>query len=290
MKYTKKEILKEVQNYLMIFVGLTIFAFGWTAFMIPNHITGGGVNGMATLLFFATGFPVGITSLVLNSILLIFAWKILGPKFTVNTLICVVMVAVLLSVGQYLFTEPIVPDEAFMSAIIGSALSAFGAGIAITFGGNTGGMDILALIVGKYRNISYGKVTLYTNIFIISALLFVPGGSIDALVYSLIGMFVYIYISDLVIEGYRQSFQFMVFSEKSQEIADKINKELNRGATFLKGYGSYTKAETDVLLIIAHRTDKANIIKLIKKIDDTAFISVAKTSSVFGKNFDRIKV
>lgn len=290
MKLSRSEILKEIRNYIMIFVGLTIFAFGWTAFMIPNHITGGGVNGMATLLFFSTGFPVGVTSLALNCILLAFGWKILGPKFTINTTICVVMVSILLSVGQYLFPKPIVENEVFMSAIIGSALSAFGAGIAITFGGNTGGMDILALIVGKYRNISYGKVTLYSNIIIISSLIFVPGGTIDALVYSLIGMFVYIYISDLVIEGYRQSFQFMVFSEKNQEIADKINTEVNRGATFLKGYGSYTKTETDVLLIIAHRTDKANIIKIIKRIDSTAFISVAKTSSVFGQNFDKIKV
>ena len=281
---------KEVKNYTMIFVGLTIFALGWTGFMIPNYITGGGVNGLATLLFFSTGFPVGITVLLLNAILIFFAWRILGPRFTINTAICVVMLSFLLSIGQSLFTKPIVPDEIFMSSIIGAALSAFGAGIAINFGGNTGGMDILALIIGKFRNISYGRVTLYTNMLIISALIFVPGGSVNALVYSLIGMFVYIYISDLVIEGYRQSFQYFVFSTKNQQIADQINKRLNRGATFLKAYGSYTKEDNDVLMIIAHRTDRAMIIRIIKEIDDAAFISVAKTSSVFGKNFDRIKI
>lgn len=286
----KKQIWDIVRNYIMIFFGLTVFAFGWTAFMIPNHITGGGINGIATLLFFATGFPVGITSLGLNLVLLVFAWKVLGPKFTINTTICVIMVSALLSIGQILFPKPLVEDEVFMSAVIGSVLSAFGAGIAITFGGNTGGMDILALMVGKYRNISYGRVTLYTNIIIISSSIFVPGGTINTLVYSLIGMFVYIYISDLVIDGYRQSFQYFVFSDKNQEIADQINRRVNRGATFLKAYGSYTKEEKDVLLIIAHRTDRAYIIKIIKEIDDGAFISVAKTSSVFGKNFDRLKL
>lgn len=286
----KKQIWDIVRNYIMIFFGLTVFAFGWTAFMIPNHITGGGINGIATLLFFATGFPVGITSLGLNLVLLVFAWKVLGPKFTINTTICVIMVSALLSIGQVLFPKPLVEDEVFMSAVIGSVLSAFGAGIAITFGGNTGGMDILALMVGKYRNISYGRVTLYTNIIIISSSIFVPGGTINTLVYSLIGMFVYIYISDLVIDGYRQSFQYFVFSDKNQEIADQINRRVNRGATFLKAYGSYTKEEKDVLLIIAHRTDRAYIIKIIKEIDDGAFISVAKTSSVFGKNFDRLKL
>ena len=290
MKKTNKNLWKEIRNYIMIFLGLTIFAFGWTAFMIPNHITGGGVNGIATLIFFSTGFPVGITSLLLNGVLLFFAWRILGKRFTVNAAICVVMVSILLSVGQILFTKPIVHGDLFMSAIIGSALAAVGAGIAINFGGNTGGTDILTLIVLKYRNLSYGRITLYTNVGVIFTLLFVPGGSVEALVYSCVGMFAYIYVSDLVIDGYRQSFQYFVFSSKNEQIADQINKRLNRGATFLKAYGSYSKEENDVLLIVAHRTDRALIIKIIKEIDDAAFISVAKTSSVFGKNFDKIKI
>ena len=286
----KKDILREVRNYIMIFIGLALFAFGWTAFMIPNHITGGGASGIGAVIYFATGFPVGVTSLLINLVLLAFAWKILGTKFCINTTICTVMLSFLLAIGQSIFTKPLVENDIFMSAIIGSALAAFGLGVAMNFGGNTGGTDILALIVGKYRNISYGRVTLYANIAIIGSSYFVPAVSLTSLVYSLVGMFVYIYISDLVIEGYRQSFQYMVFSNKNQEIADKINKEVGRGATFLKGYGSYSKEESDVLLIIAHRTDRANIIKIIRSIDDTAFISVAKTSSVFGKNFDRIKI
>ena len=286
----KKDILREIRNYIMIFIGLALFAFGWTAFMIPNHITGGGASGIGAVIYFATGFPVGVTSLLINLVLLAFAWKILGTKFCINTTICTVMLSFLLAIGQNIFTKPLVENDIFMSAIIGSALAAFGLGLAMNFGGNTGGTDILALMVGKYRNISYGRVTLYANIAIIGSSYFVPAVSLTSLVYSLVGMFVYIYISDLVIEGYRQSFQYMVFSNKNQEIADKINKEVGRGATFLKGYGSYSKEESDVLLIIAHRTDRANIIKIIRSIDDTAFISVAKTSSVFGKNFDRIKI
>jgi uncharacterized membrane-anchored protein YitT (DUF2179 family) len=274
----------------MILIGLAIFAFGWTAFMIPNHLTGGGVSGIGAVLYFATGFPVGITAFVLNMVLVAIAWKILGPKFGINTIICTVLLALFLSIGQSVFSEPLVKDDIFMCAIIGAALSAFGVGIAINFGGNTGGTDIVAMMIGKYRNISYGRITLYSNIAIIASSYFVPNGNIENLVYSMVVMFVYIYVSDLVIEGYKQSFQFMVFSTKNQDIADKINKDLHRGASFLKGYGSFSKAESDVLLIIAHRNDKANIIRIIKEIDNSAFISIAKTSSVFGKNFDNIKV
>jgi len=273
----------------MICVGLAIFAVGWTAFLIPEKITGGGVSGIAAILFFATGtIPVGITTLVINVILLAIAWKILGPRFCINTLFCTVVLSIFLGLGQTIFTKPIT-DDLFMSAIIGGALSAFGVGIAINYGGNTGGTDIVAMMIGKYRNISYGKVTLYTNLVIIGSSYFAVG-SVQKLVYSMVVMFVYIYVSDIIIEGYKQTFQFMVFSKKNQEIADKINSELNRGATFLKGYGSYTKAESDVLLIMAHRNDKAQIMKLIKSIDPTAFVSIAKTSSVFGKNFDNIKI
>ena len=103
-------------------------------------------------------------------------------------------------------------------------------------------------------------------------------------------MFAFSYISDTVIDGFKQTFQFMVFSNKNNEIAERINNELHRGATLLKSYGVYTKTESNVLLVIAHRTDRTNIIRIIKEIDDTAFISVAKTNSVYGKNFDRIKL
>ena len=144
-------------------------------------------------------------------------------------------------------------------------------------------------MVGKYRNISYGTVTLYTNLIIIGSFYFVIW-DVEKLVYSMVVMFVYIYVSDIVIDGYRQTFQFMVFSGKNQNIADRINNELNRGATFLKGYGSYTKAESDVLLIIAHRNDKARIMRMIKNIDPNAFVTISKTTGVFGKNFDKIKL
>lgn len=106
----------------------------------------------------------------------------------------------------------------------------------------------------------------------------------------MVAMFVYIFVSDIVIEGHKQTFQFMVFSKKNPEIAEKVMYEIGRGATFLKAYGSHSKEESDVLLIISHRTDKARIMRTIKDIDKNAFVSIAKTSSVFGKNFDNIKV
>ena len=273
----------------MISLGLAIFTFAWSAFLIPNQMTGGGISGIAAVVYFATGvIPVSITTFVLNLILVLIAWKILGPKFCINTLICTGILTFFFSIWEHVFTQPLVNDT-FMCALIGAALSGLGIGMALNNGGNTGGTDIIALIVGKYRNISFGRVSLYSNILIVCSS-YLTVGSIEKLVYSIVVMFVSTYIVDVVIDGYKQTFQFFVFSSKNEEIAERINTDLQRGATLLKGYGSYTKADRDILLVIAHRTDRVSIIRIIKEIDDTAFISVVKTSSVFGKNFDRLKL
>lgn len=285
---TFKQVLKETKNYLFITVGLAVFVLGWSAFMTPFEVTGGGVAGIAAILYFATKFPIGITTFLLNAILIGIAWKVLGTKFCINSIICTAIMSVFFSIGQAIFTQPLV-DDMFMSVIIGASLSALGVGIAINWGGNTGGLDIIALMIGKYRNISYGKVNIVANFIIVGSSFFILG-DVQKLVYSFVVLFVYMFVADIVIDGYRQTYQFMVFSKKNEEIAARINKDLHRGATFLKGYGSYNRQESDVLLIIAHKTDKVRVTRIIKEIDDSAFITITKTASVFGKNFDKLRL
>lgn len=288
MKPTTKKVFSEIEKYFFICLGLAIFSFGWTAFLIPNQITGGGISGISAIIYFATGIPVAASSLVLNLILVAIAWKILGRRFCIDTLICSVILSLMLQVGQSIFVAPLVPDDPFMCAIIGAALSGVGIGMALTNGGNTGGTDIIVLMIAKYRKVSYGRTSLYLNILIVLSSILTTHDPV-LLVYSTVVLFAYIFVSDIVIDGYRQTFQFMVFSSKNHEIADRINKDLHRGATFLKGVGSYNKQETEVLLIVSHRSDRANIIRIIKEVDSSAFISVSKVQSVFGKNFEDIK-
>ncbi|MBQ4440672.1 MAG: YitT family protein [Bacteroidales bacterium] len=286
---TSNQIWKEIKNYLFITLGLAVFVFGWSAFMTPFEVTGGGVAGIATLVYFANhAIPIGLTTFVLNGILIAISWKILGTRFCVNSIICTAIQSVFFGIAQQVFTHPLV-DDMFMSVIIGAAISAAGVGIAINWGGNTGGLDIIALMIGKYRNISYGKVNVTANFFIVGCS-FLVLHDVQKLVYSFVVLFVYMFVADIVIDGYRQTYQFMVFSQKNKEIADRINRELHRGATFLKGYGSYNRQESDVLLIVAHKTDKARVTRIIKEIDDSAFITITKTASVFGKNFDKLKL
>jgi uncharacterized membrane-anchored protein YitT (DUF2179 family) len=291
MKKTKlstKNILNIIKKYFFICLGLSIFAFGWTAFLIPNNLIGGGISGIATLIYFAFKIPIGISTLALNLILIAIALKILGPRFGTNTVICTLLLSLFFSILQPLFPKPPV-DDMFLCALIGSMLSGAGVGIALNYGGNTGGTDIIILIITKFRNISYGRLSLLINVLIIASSYLIVK-SIESLVYSYVAMIAYTFTSDIVIDGYKQTFQFMVFSSKNREIADRINSELHRGATLIKGYGYYTKEDTEILLILAHRADKINITRIIKDIDNTAFISIAKTSGVFGKNFDTLRL
>ena len=144
-----------LKNYAMICIGLAIFAFGWCAFLIPNQMLSGGVQGIAALIYFAnSSIPVALSTLILNITLIAVAWKVLGPKFCINTALCTIMLSFFFGIGQMFIKEPLV-DDLFMSAILGAVLAAIGVGIAINYGGNTGGTDIIAMMIGKYRNISF---------------------------------------------------------------------------------------------------------------------------------------
>lgn len=284
----KKKILHEIRDYFMIVFGLFIYVFSWSAFLIPSGLIGGGVSGVSTLIYFVSGIPVGVSNLAINAILVAIAIRILGAKFGINTIFGIVTSAVLFMILQPLFPKPLVSDP-FMCTLIGGMLSAFGIGIAFVNGGNSGGTDIIALVVTHYRNISPGRVIMYLDIIIVASS-FLVFQSVEKIVFGYVIMGVFSYTLDTVIEGAKQSYQIVIFSKNNQEIADRIGNELKRGITFLKGEGWYTKSEQDVLMVIAQKHDKQKIMKIINEIDKEAFLSIAKVSGVFGKNFDRIKL
>ncbi len=277
-----------LKNYLVITVGLAVFAFGWSAFLLPSELTGGGVSGIASLIYFADHrIPVALSTLVLNGIFIAVAWKILGTRFCITTGICTGIVSACFAIFQPMFTAPLVEDT-FLCALIGSFLAGWGVSVALNHGGNTGGTDIIVMIIGKFRRVAYGKVTMYINIVIIACSYLVVG-SVEKLVYSFVVMLAYPLSSDNFLDGFRQTYQFMIFSSKNAEIAERINKEMKRGATFLKGTGTYSHQESDVLLVLIHRKDKPQLMRIITQTDKTAFVSMSKTNAVFGKNFDQIQ-
>lgn len=292
----KGNIWKTIREYAIITIGLIVYTLGWSIFLIPMKITGGGATGVGNLVYMLTdgAFPVGYTFLIFNALLILLAIKVVGANFGMKTIYGVVVASLLLVIEQMFIHESILPNDRLLSTILGGALSGTGIGIALAQGGSTGGTDIVAMIVTKYRNVSPGRVILAADAVIISSAFFVLQDltipqRLEAIVYGYIVMFATSYMVDLYLSGMRQSVQVLIFSNKHEEIATKINTELHRGVTLLKGSGWYTKEETEVLLVVIRKHEQGTLLHLVRSVDPNAFTSVASVMGVYGQGFDRIK-
>ncbi len=284
-----------VISYLVITLGILIYTFGWAAVMLPAKIVGGGVSGISSVLYYAVGIhiPIGIINLVINAILVMIGFKMLGAKFGANTIYGIIMSSLCFILWQQVLHVETLFDVSqfggFMCAIIGGALCGGGIGMTFAMGGNSGGTDIIALIVSKYYNISPGKVIMYLDIFIIGSSFFVSH-KLENVVFGYIVMVTMTYVLDMVLDGNKQSYQILVFSQKNKEIGDAITTEVGRGATLLDAEGCYSHQGQQVLMVMVHKTDKPHVMQIIHRIDDNAFISVSKTQGVYGKNFEKLKL
>ena len=275
-------------SYLMLSIGLGIGALGWTAFLIPAKIVGGGLTGIATIFYFIFGWDVGLTTLIINGFLLIAAIKILGASFGVRTVVAAVILSGFLFLFQPMFTTPIM-HETMMNAIVGGVLSGIGSGIVFINGGSTGGTDIIAMIINKYRNISLGRLLLGIDVIIISSSYFIFK-SLETMVYGYMTMAILAYTVDMVLSGNRQTVQFFIISKKPEEIKKLVIHEADRGMTILNGHGGYSGEEIKVLMVIARKNQSSEIFRIVKRVDPDAFITMGNVMGVYGKGFDRIKI
>lgn len=302
---TAKSILKLGKEYLLLTLGILIYVAGWTIFMIPNNLIGGGLTGVSSIIQYAVGIKMGYTYFVLNAILLVTAFVVIGANFGGKTIYAIILASVGLNVLQDLIPAAIietlsVQNGKLMSTIMGGILSGAGIGMSMSQGGSTGGTDIIALIVNKYRNISPGRIILWIDAVIILSSLAVPSYTADGelvpfaekittVVYGLILITVNGYVIDLYLSGSKQSVQLFIMSRKYEEIADAITKDIHRGVTVLPAVGWYTKKENHVLMVVTRKTDLNFLLKYIKTIDNDAFLSVSSVSGVYGNGFDAIK-
>jgi len=284
---TRVNILKEIRVYVIITIGLFIHALGWTAFLIPGEIVGGGISGVSAIIFYATGISAGYPYLAINAILIIVAIKMLGASFGIKTIYSVVMISIFLSLQQSFITEPIITD-AFMATVLGGLMAGAGVGIVFTQGGSTGGTDIIAMIFNKYRNTSPGKVILYCDVIIIGSS-YILFQSMEKLVYGFVMMGVVSYTIDLILNGSKQSIQLMIYSKNYNKIAEEITNRLNRGVTVIDGTGWYTQTPTKIIITIVRKSEAPMVHSIVKSVDTEAFISQGQVMGVYGKGFEEIR-
>ena len=268
-------------------IGLALYAFGITAFLIPLKIAGGGVTGISMLIYYATGFGTGYTYFIINIFLVMIAIKVLGVNFGIKTIFSMSVIAVMLTVMQQFVTEPLLKDM-FLSSILSGILGGVGIGLIFNEGGSTGGTDIIAMIINKYRNISPGRIIMYCDMIIIASS-FLVLHSVEKLVYGYVSMWVVSYSIDAFLTGAQQSVQLFIVSEKFEQIADFINKESRRGLTVFDGTGWYTQNNVKVIMTVVRQRESPEIFRKIKELDPNAFISLSKVMGVYGKGFDKLK-
>ena len=296
-----------VKEYFLITLGVTMYVMGWIIFLIPNNMIGGGVTGLGSIVQYATNgvIKIGYTYFVVNAGLLVAALFTLGRSFGAKSIYAILLTSVLLNAAQGIFPDQIIQTLALdngklMCTIMGGIMVGIGIGLSMTQGGSTGGTDIIALIVNKYRNVSPGRMILILDAVIIMSSLLVPSymadgtlmswpDKITTVVYGFILITIVSTVLDLYLTGARQSVQIFVLSPKYAEIADAITRELHRGVTVFNGKGWYTKHDTEVVMVVTRKADLNVFLKCINSIDPNAFISVSSVTGVYGQGFDKFK-
>ena len=292
----KTKIGRELKDYVAITLGIICYAFGWVAFMLPYQISTGGVTGISALIYYITGIEIQVSYFVINAIFMVFALKILGPRFCLKTLYAIPVLTFFLWLFQVIMKDdagnlPLLlgPGQEFMACVVGASLLGFGIGFVFIYNGSTGGTDILAWIVNKYKDVSLGRLVMYGDIIIISSCYFVFHDW-KRVLFGFCVLFVMSVVIDYVVNSNRQSVQFLIFSKKHEEIAETITRELHRGVTLLDGTGWYSKQSIKVVVVLAKKNQSTDIFRMVRDIDENAFISQSNVVGVYGEGFDKIKV
>lgn len=289
MTQQQKKIFRSIRDYIMIALGMLFYGIGWTVFLLPNNITTGGVGGVASIVYWGTGISVQFTYFAINATLLVVALRVLGWKFCVKTVYAVIILTLLLGILPELTKDShLLADQPFMASIIGSVFCGSGVGFALSSNGSTGGTDIIAAIINKYRDISLGTVIMLCDVVIISSSYFVLHDW-ECVIYGFVVLVVTAFTIDQVVDSARRSVQFFIISEKSIEIGHRINTEMHRGCSVIEAQGLYTGERRHMLFVLAKKTESSRIFRLINDVDPAAFVSQSAVIGVYGKGFDHIK-
>lgn len=305
-KFLQRSFGTILREYGLVTIGVISYALGWSIFLLPNNLIGGGVSGFASILYYATGLSMGVTYFILNVILLIVGTKILGTGFGGKTIYAIFMTSIMLSLMPKVIPSDFIHEFALSNGklictILGGIIAGFGIGLSISQGGSTGGTDIIALIWCKYSPASPGRVILIIDVVIIMSSLLFPSYTdsgeilpfaekLAVVVYGLIQVTVSGYAVDLYLSGSKQSVQAFIFTKKVTEMADAIAFDMKRGVTVIPAKGWYSKEEKQVLMVVTRKSDLNLLLRCVKSIDPDAFLSVSTVMGVYGQGFDTIKV
>lgn len=292
---SKIRIWEFTKDFLIINVGLALYALGWAVFMLPYHITTGALTGVCAIIYYVTSFPMSYSLFMANAVLLLMALKQLGWKFTMKTAYAVFALSTYLELGRQLMTDDagnliqiLGEGQDTMACVIGAIMNGIGIGVVFLAGGSTGGTDIVAAVVNKYKNISLGRVILFMDFFIIGSCLFIFNDW-RMVVFGYVALAIYTYTLDMVVNSTRQDVQFIIFTRMHEAIGERIIHETAHSVTVINGEGYYSHQEVKILITIVHKREAVHILRLIHEVDPAAFVSQSRVEGVYGNGFSPIR-
>ena len=290
------KLLKAIKEYVIMTIGMCLYSFGWIGCVLPAKSTSGAASGLAIVIStalencFGWDIKIGTIVLCINAVLLIAAGFILGWNFGIKTIYCIFILSMSMNVWQDILpADDFLHLDRFLSMVVGGVITGFGVAMAIMQGGSAGGTDILAMIINKFRSISYGRIIFILDLLIIASSLTV-GFSIDAAIYGYIMTLVFGYTVDMILAGNKQSSQVFIISPKYEEITLALNYELGRGVTLLDSEGGYTHRRSKMVMVVCSNRETQTVLSFVKKIDPDAFITVGSVMGVYGRGFQPIKL
>lgn len=291
VKLPGKSLKSNAKDMFFITFGIFLYAVGYCAYTLPEKLVMGGVAGASALIYYATNIPAGTSVLALNVLMLVIAMSALTKQFFWRTIVGVGILSFMISVLQPFFaTFPIMTpgEDKFMHVLIAGVLCGAGLGIVFSHNGSTGGTDILTMLLNKYFRLSFGRAMQFVDCIIISSS-YILFHSMETIIYGIVFTITATVTCDYIVNGTRQTVQFLIISKKHKEIADVINHRVHRGVTVVDGKGWYSQNDVKMLIVLTRKYESQDVFNLINEIDSDALVSQTFCHGVFGEGFDKIK-
>ena len=281
--------IRWIRNYSMILIGAFIMASGFVLFITPYKIVPGGVYGISIVLHYMLGTPVGAMALVFDIPLTLIGIKVLGPRFGMKTVVGFFATAIFMDTLTYFYgMEPLVKDDALLSSIFGGLFIGVGLGLIFKAKATSGGSDIVAMIISKYTKLPLGQLMIIVDsAIVLVGLIAFRDWKIP--LYSLIVIFITGKVVDVILEGMSYDKVLFIVSDKSQEIKEKIVKDLNRGGTLVHGEGMFSGNEKSIVFTVVTRREMSMLQEFINKVDPNAFVTVLNSNEILGNGFKSLK-
>ncbi|WP_415410313.1 YitT family protein [Staphylococcus agnetis] len=271
---------RTVRDLILVIIGSFIFAAGVNAFIIAGDLGEGGVTGLAIILYYAFHISPAWTNFIVNAVLIAVGYKYLSKRSMYLTVFATVLISVFLSLTE---SWSVKTDDILVNAVFGGLTVGLGIGVIILAGGTTAGTTILARIANKYLDVSTPYALLFFDFIVVMiSLTVIP---LDRVLITLISLYIGTKVIDFVIEGLNPKKAVTIISKEPDRVAKMIDEEIGRGVTILNGRGYFSKQETDVLYAVISKTQLSRTKRMIRKIDQNAFVVVHDVRDVYGNGF-----